>query len=86
MAVLERHVEGALTAGLIVSAALLVAGLALGQGVPLRAGLLLLMFTPVARVIVMTIALALDRDWLFASVSLFILGVLASSIWVAVHI
>lgn len=82
---LEDVIETALKAGLAVSTALLLAGLLLGATGPLRWGILLLMLTPVARVAVVTVGLALERDWLFTSVSLFVLAVLASGIWVAVR-
>jgi len=43
------------------------------------------MLTPVARVAVVTVGLALERDWTFTLVSLFVLAVLAAGIWMAVH-
>ena len=80
---LERIVEAALTAGVAVSGLLLVAGLVLGSAAPLWWGVLLLIATPVVRVLVVTVGLILDHDWLFASVSLFVLGVLLSSVYVS---
>jgi len=80
---LERVVEVALTAGVAVSGLLLVAGLVLGSTAPLWWGVLLLILTPVARVLVVTVGLILDHDWLFAGVSLFVLGVLLSSVYVS---
>ncbi len=80
---LERIVEVALTAGVAVSGVLLVAGLVLGSTAPLWWGVLLLILTPVARVLVVTVGLILDHDWLFAGVSLFVLGVLLSSVYVS---
>jgi uncharacterized membrane protein len=80
---LERIVEVALTAGVAVSGVLLVAGLVLGSTAPLWWGVLLLILTPVGRVLVVTVGLILDHDWLFASVSLFVLGVLLSSVYVS---
>jgi uncharacterized membrane protein len=80
---LERIVEAALTAGVAVSGLLLVAGLVLGSTAPLWWGVLLLILTPVVRVLVVTVGLVLEHDWLFASVSLFVLGVLLSSVYVA---
>ena len=80
---LERIVEAALTAGVAVSGLLLVAGLVLGSTAPLWWGVLLLILTPVARVLVVTVGLILDHDWLFAGVSLFVLGVLLSSVYVS---
>jgi uncharacterized membrane protein len=80
---LERIVEVALTAGVAVSGVLLVAGLVLGSTAPLWWGVLLLILTPVGRVLVVTVGLIHDHDWLFAGVSLFVLGVLLSSVYVA---
>ena len=80
---LERIVEAALTAGVAVSGLLLVAGLVLGSAAPLWWGVLLLILTPMVRVLVVTVGLILDHDWLFASVSLFVLGVLLSSVYVS---
>jgi uncharacterized membrane protein len=82
---LEDLIEKALTVGLAVSTVLLLAGLVLGASAPLRWGILLLMLTPVARVALVTVGLALESDWLFTLVSLFVLAVLASGIWVAVR-
>ena len=83
---LERIVEVALTAGVAVSGLLLVAGLVLGATAPLWWGVLLLMVTPVARVLVVTVGLILDHDWLFAGISLFVLGVLLSSVYVSARL
>ena len=80
---LERIVEVALTAGVAVSGALLVIGLLLGSSAPMWWGVLLLIATPVLRVLVVTVGLALDHDWLFVGVSLFVLGVLLSSAYVS---
>jgi uncharacterized membrane protein len=82
---LEDVIEKALKGGLALSSALLLVGLILGASGPLRAGIVLLMLTPVVRVAVVTVGLALERDWTFAFVSLFVLAVLASAIWLAVH-
>ena len=82
---LEDLIELGLKIGLALSTALLLVGLVLGLDTALRAGIVLLMLTPVARVVVVTVGLALERDWLFTLVSLFVLGVLASGIWVAVR-
>ena len=80
---LERIVEVALTVGVAVSGVLLVAGLLLGSSAPMWWGVLLLIATPVLRVLVVTVGLALDHDWLFVGVSLFVLGVLLSSAYVS---
>jgi len=78
---LDRTIEIVLMGGLAVSAVLLVAGLALDREVLLRWGILVLMATPVARVVVVTIGMLRERDWLFAAISVWILSVLGSSIY-----
>lgn len=80
---LDRVVEVVLTAGLAASALLMLAGLAAPRPSLLRLGVLVLLLTPVARVVVVTAGLLHRRDWAFALVSLWILGVLASSFYVA---
>ena len=80
---LDRTIEVVLTAGLLASGGLLVAGLASGRAGLLKWGILILMATPVARVVVVTVGLLRERDWLFAAVSLWILAVLASSVYFA---
>jgi uncharacterized membrane protein len=82
---LENVIEIALKLGLAVSTVLLLIGLGGGSVPALRWGILLLMLTPVVRVAVVTVGLAIERDWTFAVVSLFVLAVLASGIWVAVR-
>jgi uncharacterized membrane protein len=82
---LEDLIELALKLGLALSTTLLVIGLVAGLDVSLRAGILLLMLTPVVRVAVVTVGLAVERDWLFTFVCLFVLAVLASGISVAVR-
>jgi uncharacterized membrane protein len=69
-----------------VSGLLLVAGLVLGSATPLWWGVLLLIVTPLVRVVVVTVGLVLDHDWLFAGVSLFVLGVLLSSVYVSARL
>ena len=80
---LERTIEVVLTGGLLASAALLLAGLALDRALLLKWGILILMSTPVARVVVVTAGLLRERDWLFAAVSFWILAVLGSSLYFA---
>jgi uncharacterized membrane protein len=82
---LDRAVEVTLTTGLAVSATLLVLGLVLGRPDVLRWGMLLLMLTPVARVVVVTVAFFARRDLLFGLVSLWILGILAMSMSVGLR-
>jgi uncharacterized membrane protein len=80
---LDRVVEAVLSVGLGLSALLLLAGLAAARPRLLWWGVLLLITTPVARVVVVTAGLVYRRDWPFTLVSLWILGVLAFSFWVA---
>jgi uncharacterized membrane protein len=82
---LEDAIEKALKVGLALSTGLLLAGLILDVAGFLRWGILLLMLTPVARVAVVTVGLAIERDWTFTIVSFVVLAILASGIWVAVH-
>jgi uncharacterized membrane protein len=82
---LDRAVEGVLTLGLMIGALLLLMGLGLGQLPPLRWGIVTLMLTPVARVVVVTIGMFLRRDLVFGFLSLGILLVLATSIVVSLR-
>ena len=83
---LERAVEAALALGLLAATLLLVGGLGLDQEAWLRAGILLLMFTPVVRVLLVTLGLAHAREWRFAAVSALVLGVLAAGMAVGARL
>jgi uncharacterized membrane protein len=83
---LERAIEVALSGGVLVSGLLLLLGLAAGSLALLRWGVVLLMLTPVTRVLVLTLGLFHERDYLFGTLSLWILAVLASGIWVSVRL
>ena len=76
---LERAVEATLTLGVAVSGTLLLYGLVRSSESALRAGILLLLFTPVARVLLVTLGLLKQRDLLFSLISGFVLLVLLSS-------
>lgn len=80
---LERAVEVILTVGLGLSGLLLLGGLVFGHTSLLRYGILILMITPVGRVVVVTIGLFAQRDWIFAAISLWILLVIVSSMFVS---
>ena len=80
---LERNVEAVLTTGLGLATVLPLLGLARSHEPTLRAGIVILMFTPVARVVLVTVGLLKQRDLLFGLISAFVLAVLASSVWVA---
>jgi uncharacterized membrane protein len=77
---LERSVEWVLTIGVIASGALLLLGLSLGREPFLRAGVVLLMLTPVLRVLVLTLGLFREGDFRFGFVSLAVLTILAAGI------
>jgi uncharacterized membrane protein len=79
---LAHALEAVLIVGLLISATLLAGGVLLGSGSLLRAGTVLLILTPVARVVAVTIGFVHAREWDFALISLAVLGVLASSAWV----
>ena len=80
---LERTVEVVLSTGLGLATLLLLFGLARSHEPTMRAGIVILMFTPVARVVLVTLGLFKERDVLFGLISAFVLAVLASSVWVA---
>ena len=77
-----RALEAVLTAGLAASAALLLAGIVSGNEATVRAGIVLLILTPVARVVAVAVGFLWARDWVFALLSLAVLAVLGSSAWV----
>jgi uncharacterized membrane protein len=74
--------EAVLAAGVLVSAAVLLGGLALGRPGLLHLGLVLLILTPVTRVLAVTAGFALARDWAFAALALAVLAVLATGAWI----
>jgi uncharacterized membrane protein len=83
---IESLIELVLTVGLLASTALFVVGLALRSSVLLKWGILLLMLTPVARVVILTFGLFRQKDVVFGLVSLFVLGVLLSGIVVSARL
>ena len=80
---LDEVIEAVLSGGLAISSVLLLLGLVLSRAGLLTAGIVLLLLTPVARVVVVTIDLLRRRDWVFAATSGWILGVLLFSLYVA---
>lgn len=80
---LDEVIEAVLSGGLAISSVLLLLGLVLSRPGLLTAGIVLLLLTPVARVVVVTIDLLRRRDWVFAATSAWILGVLLFSLYVA---
>ncbi len=90
---LERLLGHLLLAGAAASTVLLAAGLACWM-IGLRgaatsfcfeAGLLVLMATPVARVVVSLLEYARQRDWLFVAATATVLAVLAGTVLTAVR-
>ena len=90
---LERSVGRVLRAGVVVSSSSLAVGLALtlGWGVGpweiglLSGGLIVLLATPVARVVISVLGYALERDWLFAALTAIVLLELVGSMLVKVN-
>lgn len=87
---LETHLGRLLLAGVLASAACLAIGLLLTlagrpAGLILTTGLVLLMATPILRVIVSIVEYIRMRDWFFVAVTLFVLLVLAGTVLVALR-
>ena len=90
---LERWLGKILMAGVLASTGLLAAGLLLQLlGVELaaataltNAGLIVLMATPVARVVVSVVEYSLERDWLFAALTTTVLVILLGSLIVSLR-
>ena len=84
---LEVVIGRLLRAGVVTSSLCLAAGLVLTvagisgaiAGMALSAGLLILLATPVARVIVSVVEYVRERDWMFVSLTLGVLLALAGS-------
>jgi uncharacterized membrane protein len=78
-----------LVTGVVVSACFLAAGIAAylangrASGMLLRAGLVTLMATPILRVAVSVAEYARLRDWFFTFIALAVLGVLLTSVTIA---
>jgi uncharacterized membrane protein len=91
---LERSLGRILTAGVLASTGLLAAGLLLqlfgvqtGAALALtNAGLIVLMATPVARVVASVIEYALERDWLFVTLTTAVLAILLGSLVVSLNL
>ena len=84
----ERMLGRTLGIGVAVSTALLATGLLASYASPgptadllLQAGLLVLMGTPMARVLLSCVEYVRERDWFFAVSALAVLVVLALTIW-----
>jgi acyl-coenzyme A thioesterase PaaI-like protein len=90
---LEAYLGRLLHGGVLSSAACLAAGLAIWTygGFPgvatflLTAGLMILMATPILRVVVSLIEYARLRDWFFVATTLFVFGVLVVTLTLALR-
>jgi uncharacterized membrane protein len=84
---LERSIGLVLRAGVVASSACLALGLVLAlagaapsaSGVLLRTGILVLLCTPVARVVISIVEYSLEREWTFAVLTLIVFGELMAS-------
>ena len=90
---MERLLGKVLGVGLAISVVVLASGLALtlAGAAPaaadriLRVGLMILMATPVARVMAATVEYAMERDWAFLAITLSVLAVLFASLLAALY-
>ena len=83
---LERVIGRVLRGGVVVSSVCLTAGLALSLAgvepaatVLLNAGIIVLLATPVSRVVVSTVEYVVERDWPFATLTFIVLLELVAS-------
>ena len=83
---LERVIGRVLRGGVVVSSACLMAGLVLSLAgvepvatVLLNAGIIVLLATPVSRVVVSTVEYVVERDWPFATLTFIVLLELVAS-------
>ena len=83
---LERVIGRVLRGGVVVSSACLMAGLGLSLAgvepvatVLLNAGIIVLLATPVSRVVVSTVEYVVERDWPFATLTFIVLLELVAS-------
>lgn len=94
LARLEAHVGRLFVAGVSVSSALLAAGLVLFLFAPdapagsklLNAGLLVLMATPMLRVLLSVVEYVRMGDWFFASTTLAVIAELSVTVWSALRL
>jgi uncharacterized membrane protein len=88
VAPLERWVGVVLRAGVMASSASLAVGLVLvlftgeggAAGILLQTGIIVLLATPVARVVVSTVQYVIARDWTFAALTVIVLVELMGSV------
>ncbi len=94
LARLESHVGRLFVVGVAISAALLAVGLAMFLVVPdapatsrlLNAGLLVLMATPMLRVLLSVVEYVRMGDWFFTATTLAVIAELSVTVWSALRI
>jgi uncharacterized membrane protein len=94
VAPLERWIGLVLRVGVMASSACLAAGLVLvlfngeggAAGILLHTGIVVLLATPVARVVVSTVQYATARDWTFAALTVIVLVELMASVFAALFL
>ena len=74
---IERILGTLLRAGVMLAALVVIAGGVLSRPEVIGFGLVLLIATPVARVVFSVVAFTLERDWLYVGITLFVLAVLS---------
>lgn len=74
---IEQILGAVLRAGVILAAGVVAAGGLVSRPNVILAGLILLIATPVARVVCSVIAFAVERDWLYVGITISVLAVLA---------
>jgi uncharacterized membrane protein len=79
----QRVLRWVFTAALGIAAPLLLAGLMADSPWLLEAGVLTVMATPLVGAVIVTVALARQRDWPFTAVAVVVLAILASSLYAA---
>jgi uncharacterized membrane protein len=90
---LEVLVGRVLRTGAIASATMLAAGLLLQNAAPassvgvslIQVGLIILMATPVARVVTSVIQYIAERDWVFVGLTMSVLIILLGSLWFGIR-
>ena len=82
----ERVLRWVFTLALAIAAPLLLAGLLTHSSRLLEAGVLAVMVTPLIGAVIVTVAMALARDWPFTAVALLVLAILASSLYAAARL
>ncbi|OIO07372.1 MAG: hypothetical protein AUJ52_10445 [Elusimicrobia bacterium CG1_02_63_36] len=81
----ERRLGRLLLAGVLLSGGVILTGLALSRPGVVVLGINLLIATPIARVAVIGVRYALDREWRWAGLSGLVLAIIAASAALGLH-